>query len=324
MAALVTLIAFLLDWIIGDPQRWPHPVRYIGRLIENCEDTARSLTKNRDMALRAAGLGLAIFVPLTSLSVAYLILWAAGLAGLWLWFLAALYLVYSSLCLRDLYKQSWDVEKALAAGDLEEARRLLSWVVGRDTENLDERQIRRAVIETVAENLSDGLIAPLFYLALGGPVLVWAYKAVNTLDSMVGYKNERYLNLGRYSALLDDILNYLPARLAALLLITSAFWQRRDWRRALAIWRRDSRLHSSPNSGHPEAAMAGALNLWLGGPSYYGGVLSDKPRINAEGGEADSTSLKVAERLMMGAAVLMAAFTALFLAVCGGVWGWVL
>lgn len=322
MAALVTFIAFILDWIIGDPQRWPHPVRFIGRLIRACDEKARQTVGEKALGLRRAGVLMALLVVLSTMSAVWLLLFLASAFGSLIWLLMAIYLVYSALCLRDLYRQTWRVEKALEAGYLDEARLRLSWVVGRDTARLNENEIRRAVIETLAENLSDGLIAPLFYLALGGPVLAWGYKAINTLDSMVGYKNERYLNLGRFSAKLDDAANYIPSRLAALLLVVSARLQGYGWREALAVWRRDGHLHSSPNAGHPEAAMAGALNLWLGGPGYYGGVLSDKPVIHREGGEAGPDSLRSAERLMVGASLLMVALVIAVLFLFTGVTGW--
>lgn len=320
MAPLITLAAFVLDWILGDPQSWPHPVRFLGRLIAKGEDIARDWAADRPRQLRQAGAVLAVSVILISMGAASVLLCLAARLAFFLWCLAALYLVYSALCLKDLYHQTWQVETALRAGDLEKARQRLAWVVGRDTDKLDEAAIRRAVIETLAENLSDGLVAPMFYLALGGPVLAWGYKAVNTLDSMIGYKNDRYIDLGRFAAKLDDAANYLPARLTALLILAAARLLGHDWREARRVWRRDGRLHSSPNSGQPEAAMAGALGLYLGGPSYYGGILFDKPYINEGGAEADAAGLRAAERLMVGAALLMLALCLLSLCLFG-YWG---
>lgn len=322
MAAIITFWAFIGDWIIGDPQRWPHPVRFIGRLIQLGEVKARHLAGDRPARLRLAGVGLALTVVLSTMAVAALTLALTSAVWSLLWFLAALYLVYAALCLKDLYYQTWRVEKALRGGFLNEARQMLSWVVGRDTDKLDEAGIRRALIETLAENLSDGLVAPLFYLALGGPVLAWGYKAINTLDSMVGYKNDKYLHLGWFSAKLDDVANFIPARLAALLLVGSARLWGYNWQAAKALWRRDGHLHASPNSGQPEAAMAGALGIWLGGPSSYGGVLSDKPRINAEGNEVKSGDMKAAENMMIGAAILMVLLTMLTMLLVTGAWGW--
>jgi len=319
MAAFITLLAFIADWIVGDPERWPHPVRLVGRLITHGEKPARRLAGTDPARLRRAGLALALGVVFITMTVVGLILWLAAWLWAGLWFLAALYLVYAALCLRDLYRQTWRVEQALAGGFVVEARHLLSLVVGRDTDRLEEAGIRRAVIETLAENFSDGLVAPMFYLALGGPVLAWGYKAVNTLDSMIGYKNERYLDLGRFAALLDDAANYIPARLAAGLLVLSAWLRGYNWREAKRIWRRDGHLHSSPNSGQPEAAMAGALGVWLGGPGYYGGELSDKPVINAGGLEAGAEAVRAAEKIVVGGAILM---LVLFLLIFAGIWGW--
>ncbi|MDR1043942.1 MAG: adenosylcobinamide-phosphate synthase CbiB [Candidatus Adiutrix sp.] len=322
MAALITFLAFLIDWVVGDPQHWPHPVRFIGRFITRGERRLRQFAGEAPERLLLTGAVLALGTVTATMLAAWFLLWLAA----WIWggfrFLAALYLVYSALCLKDLCHQTWRVEKALLGGFLCEARQMLAWVVGRDTERLDEAGVRRALIETLAENLSDGLVAPLFYLALGGPVLAWGYKAVNTLDSMIGYKNRRYLHFGRFAARLDDAANYLPARLAAWLLIASARLRGHDWRSARAVWRRDGGTHSSPNSGQPEAAMAGALGIWLGGPAYYGGLLSEKPVINPGAGEADHGRVKAAERLMVGAALLMLALTLLILLIFTGLWGW--
>lgn len=322
MAAFITFLAFIGDWIVGDPERWPHPVRFIGRAIQSGEAEARRRAGAGPVGLRLAGVFLALAVVASTMAAAALILALASAVWSVLWFLAAVYLVYSALCLKDLYRQTWRVEKALRNGFIDEARRMLSWVVGRDTAGLDEAGIRRALIETLAENLSDGLIAPLFYLALGGPVLAWGYKAVNTLDSMIGYKNEKYLDLGRFAARLDDAANYIPARLAALLLTASARLQGYDWRRADAVRRRDGGLHSSPNSGRPEAAMAGALGVWLGGPNYYGGIQLDKPKINAEGRDVEPGDMRAAENIMIGAAILMTALVLPTLLLVTGSWGW--
>jgi adenosylcobinamide-phosphate synthase len=203
-----------------------------------------------------------------------------------------------------------NVEKALDLGDLDGARRALSWVVGRDTAALDAEAVRRALIETMAENFADGLAAPLFYLALGGPVLAWAYKAVNTLDSMVGYKNARYLHLGRFPARLDDAANYLPSRLAALVLVAAARLIGLDHLAAYRLWRSEGRFHTSPNSGQTEAAMAGALGVQLGGSSSYGGLTVAKPIIGQGGGPATKAAVASAGRLVAAATLLAAALAA--------------
>jgi len=317
LSAGLTLLAFLADWLLGDPPAWPHPVRLIGRLIARGETWARARPR-----LQAAGAALALGVTAAVMGGAALVLHLGARAGAVVHALLACYLVYSLLCLRDLYQQTWRVEKALRDGRLTEARASLALVVGRDTAGLSEAGIRRALIETLAENLSDGLAAPLFYLALGGPVLAWGFKAVNTLDSMIGYKNERYLHLGRFAAKLDDAAGFLPARLSAWLLIAAARLEGRPWRAAREIYRRDGGLHPSPNAGRPEAAMAGALGVWLGGPSTYGGLASAKPVINPAGGEPGPDHLAAAESLVIKAALLMLAAVLPVIAFLTGRWGW--
>jgi adenosylcobinamide-phosphate synthase len=192
---------------------------------------------------------------------------------------------------------------------------------------MDEQAIRRAEIETLAENFADGLVAPLFYLAWGGPVLAWFYKAVNTLDSMVGYKNSSYLYFGRFSAKLDDILNYLPSRLAALILIGAAQMTKRDHKNAYRLWRKEGRFHTSPNSGQTEAAMAGALGVVLGGPNYYGGRLVDKPAIGSAGTAAFKETVAAAEQLILVGTFLTLIMTMIWELVINfwaadSPWGW--
>jgi adenosylcobinamide-phosphate synthase len=232
------------------------------------------------------------------LKVAYAVSTYAGhaLSGILCW---------SCLAARSLHRESKLVADALVRGDLAEARRYLSYIVGRDTANLEEEEIWRAVVETVAENTSDGVIAPLFYLMIGGPVLGLAYKAVNTLDSMVGYKNERYLLFGRASARFDDLANYIPARLSGLLIGLAAPFLGLPVKRAWEIMRRDGRNHSSPNSGIPEAAVAGALGVRLGGTNFYGGVPVEKPTIGDPLTPLSFDAWKRAVRLMYGTEALL-------------------
>jgi adenosylcobinamide-phosphate synthase len=282
--------AFFLDLAIGDPRWLPHPVRLIGRSIAFLENAIRSrIQKDRE---RIAGVLLVVLIVLPAALLAFLIREALLLPG-WgiLAFAAAaimVYLVATTIALRELVSSAKLVLSSVKQGDLVAARGNLSMIVGRDTQNLDEDGVRRAVIETVSENLSDGVIAPLFYLAIGGLPLAIAYKAINTLDSMVGYKNEKYLSFGWAAARLDDVANYVPARLTGMLIVLASFCYflfrqpgsalslARD---AFRVMRRDGRNHTSPNSGIPEAAMAGCLGVRLGGPSTYGGVLVQKPFI---------------------------------------------
>lgn len=273
-ATLPLLLAFVVDLAIGDPRRMPHPVRAIGKLIEWTEPPMRMLPSER-----FAGIILTIFV----VSVAYLstswVLSASAQHSLMLYFIVATITLYFTISVKTLADEAESVALALESGDIVKARQRLSRIVGRDTENLDERQIVRACVETVAESTVDGIISPIFYASLCGPAAAMAYKAVNTLDSMVGYRNERYIRFGWASARLDDFANYIPARLSFRLIAISSYICGKPFRDCVYVAVRDGRKHPSINSGIPEATFAGALGVQLGGPSTYGGVLSDKPTI---------------------------------------------
>lgn len=280
-------LAFGLDMLIGDPRFIPHPVAGMGRLIAFLEPPLRRVMPKSEVLCGGLLAFIVIGVSAGIAFAAYLFLrqpgsvyWRIISGGL------MIYLLSTAIALRGLFDSAFGVVTALVKkSNITEARKRLSMIVGRDTASLDSDAILRADIETVAENLSDGVIGPLFYMALGGLPLAFFYKAVNTLDSMVGYKNERYIKFGRVSARLDDAMNYIPARLTGVLIIFSAhlmavFSSAFTFADGLRSWRimiRDGKKHPSPNAGLPESAMAGALGVRLGGPSYYGGVLSDKP-----------------------------------------------
>lgn len=303
-SAGLLLSAFLLDLLLGDPRWFPHPVRIIGRGISFGERMLRRRARAKTAELISGGI-LAAAIPVSAFFAVDLIIKSMSIfhrgAGLF----AAVFLAYTTIASRSLYTESRKVAKYLSTGDIQGARKELSLLVGRDTADLDEKGITRALVETVAENTSDGVIAPLFYLAIGGPQLAMAYKAINTLDSMIGYKNNRYLYFGRASARLDDIVNYVPARLAALLIVVAAFILRRNWIGAWKIMWRDSRNHPSPNSGYPEAAVAGAIGRRLGGLSYYRGVPSNKPFIGDDAGDFQVKDVRGAAMLMITASALM-------------------
>lgn len=271
----VVLAAVALDLLLGDPRRLPHPVVGMGRMITFLERVLRRVFGN----LRVAGMVLLVVTVGVSYGAAALLLYVAGHVSPAAGFAAGVYLAWVSLAARSLHLESAKVAKALARGDLPGARLALSYIVGRETADLDEQEIVRGAVETVAENTGDGVIAPLFYLMLGGPALAIAYKAVNTLDSMVGYKNERYLEFGWASARFDDVANYIPARLTALLMVLAAPIWALSGSGAWRIMRRDGRNHSSPNSGYPEAAAAGALGVRLGGANRYFGRIVEKPTV---------------------------------------------
>jgi adenosylcobinamide-phosphate synthase len=291
----------LLDWLFGDPRWLPHPVVFIGRLIFSLEKQLRSLVRNE---LVGGALLLLLTVGIT-VTVATLLLKLAYAAGPVAGFAVAVLLSWSCLAARSLHGESALVARALAKGDLVEARTCLSRIVGRDTANLSEEEIWRGTVETVAENTSDGVIAPLLFLMLGGPVLGLAYKAVNTLDSMVGYKNDRYLLFGRASARCDDLANWLPARLTGLLLVLAAPLARLSMKGAWQMMRRDGRNHSSPNSGIPEAAVAGALGVQLGGTNFYFGRPVIKPTIGEPLHPISGSDWHGAVRLMYRAELLL-------------------
>ena len=299
---LITGVA--LDLVLGDPQWLPHPVRGIGWLARVGERWLRAT----QLPLRLAGL---LFWMLVVGSFALFVWGTVRLGHAWL----SVYWIYALLACRDLDVEAGRVVRALERNDPEEARRRLSWIVGRDTDTLDEPEMLRATIETVAENLSDGVIAPLFYLVLAGPAGMAAYKAINTLDSIVGYRNQRYREFGWVSARLDDVANFIPARLTAVLIWVVALLPGFDARRAFEITLRDGHSQPSPNSGYPEAAVAGALGVQLGGLNYYQG----EPHLKAPLGDAIvSPEPSLFRRLR----VLLYASEVIFVATAAGYIAW--
>ena len=313
--AYTFLAAYLLDLALGDPPSWPHPVRLIGRAITYWQNVLYRPTVMAGGLFWLAVMGTALTGVIAVLSVAALLPSVAGIGLL-------TYCLYAGLATRSLHQESRQVEAALARGDLPRARNMLSMIVGRETAQLGPEEIRRAVIETVAENLADGVVAPMFFtLLLGLPGLV-LYKAANTMDSMVGYKNLRYGKFGKVAARADDVLNFLPARLAALLMVPAAALAGLNWRQTWAMLRRDAGQASSPNAGWPEAAMAGALGVRLGGASTYFGHLVDKPFIGEPDAPLSAEKYRQAIRLLYTTSMLMAALTFLALLAGGaGVWG---
>ncbi len=268
-----TFCGYIIDLLVGDPLRLPHPVVFIGRSIARLEKVARSIIAT-PAGLKAAGVGIAIVVVSMSFGLTALILWLARQANYCVYLLLGAWIVSTTVAARGLFEAAGAIRQLLLAGDQVAARRRVGWIVGRDTETMDTAQMVRATVETVAENLNDAVVAPLFYACIGGPALAIAYRAVNTLDSMLGYKNEQYLHLGWASARLDDLAGYIPARLTGLALLLAAWLSGRDWRRAINTWRRDAKQHPSPNSGVPESVMAGAIHVRLGGSNVYSGVAS--------------------------------------------------
>lgn len=285
LQAAALLCGCVLDWLFGDPYWLPHLVRAMGRMIGWLEKKLRQWMgeeKSREAGQCLVGLMVLFWTAVPALVFGGLF-FIGGKSGLWLLFLGEVLVCYQLMAARGLYGESMKVCRSLEAGRREEARRNVSMIVGRDTAVLDEAGIARAAVETVAENTSDGVVAPFLFMAVLGPVGGTLYKAVNTMDSMVGYKNDRYLWFGRAAAKLDDVFNFLPARLTGLLMVLSAWiLPGTDGREAWRIFLRDRKKHASPNSAHGEAACAGALHLRLAGDAWYFGTLHKKPYIGDE------------------------------------------
>lgn len=297
-------IGFVLDALFGDPHWLPHPVVLIGKWISFLEKQLRRLFPKTPGGERAGGTVLVLLVLLASAAVPWGILWLAGLVHPYLRFAVECFMCYQILAARSLKTESMRVYRKLQEGNLEESRKAVSWIVGRDTENLTMEGVSRAAVETVAENTSDGVIAPMLYLALGGPVLGFFYKAVNTMDSMIAYKNDRYLYFGRTAAHLDDVFNYIPARLSGLFMILASAILGFDGKNAWRIFKRDRYNHASPNSAQTEAVCAGALDVQLAGDAWYFGVLHKKKTIGDPIRPVESEDIRRANRLMYGTAVI--------------------
>ena len=303
MTLLAWFAAFALDLLLGDPSHWPHPVRWMGSLTTRTQNIIRAGCRT-PRQLRFGGALLWLVVVGATFAVAWGLLGVVRAIHPWLGWLVEVWMIYTSLAGRCLADMAGEVEQALRHGTLAESRARLAMIVGRDTSQLEKPQIARAVVETVAENSVDGVIAPLFFLLLGGAPLMMVYKAVNTLDSMVGYKNEKYRDIGMVSARLDDAANFIPARLSWLLLAAAAALCRLNPRRALRIGWRDRRAHSSPNCAWPEATVAGALGIRLGGPNVYFGERVEKPWIGDARRDVEPGDIPRATRLMLIASLL--------------------
>lgn len=294
--------AFVLDCLAGDPYWFPHPVRLIGKYISFFEQLARKVFKS-ETGLMFAGMLLTFSTVTLAYIVPWMLLKLAYRSNMLLYHAINIVLLYTCLAARCLANEGKKICNALKAGDIQNSRKLLSFIVGRDTEKLDEGGITRGAVETVAENTSDGVIAPLFYMFIGGAPLAMAYKAANTLDSMVGYKNEKYIYFGRASARLDDVLNYIPARLSALFIVFASALLGLNYKNSFYTVKRDGRNHSSPNSGYPEAAVAGALEVQLGGTNSYFGKLVEKPTIGSLIKPLDRYDIEAAVGLMYAASI---------------------
>lgn len=316
--ALALVLGFFIDLLVGDPRWLYHPVRIIGHGISFLENHLRTCFPKTEKGEQRAGFLLVLLVCAGSAAVPFGILYLAYRIHLVFGICLEILMCYQMLAVKSLKDESMRVFEELKKGDLEGARYAVSMIVGRDTRTLDEAGVTKAAVETVAENTSDGIIAPLFYMAIGGPVLMFFYKGVNTMDSMVGYKNEKYLNFGRYAAKFDDIMNYIPARISAWLMIAASYMCGFDGKNAAKIYIRDRYNHASPNSAQTEAVMAGALDIQLAGNAYYFGKLYEKPTIGDNIRPVESQDIQRANRLLyVSAAVAAGLFAGIRLLVQG-------
>ena len=298
MIELAVLGGFALDALFGDPAWLPHPVVYMGKAISALEKQLRSRLPKTPQGELLGGAILAAALPVGTFALTSVVCLAAAKLSPWLGLAVQMFWCGQALATKGLAQESTNVYKELIKPDLPAARKAVSRIVGRDTQNLTLEGVTKAAVETVAENASDGVIAPLFYMLLGGAPLALTYKAVNTMDSMLGYKNEKYLYFGRAAAKLDDVVNYLPSRIAGLLWVAAAALTGNDAKGAWRIWRRDQRNHASPNSAQIESACAGALNVQLAGPAYYFGEYYAKPTIGDALRPIEPEDIRRANRMM--------------------------
>lgn len=307
---IALILGFILDLLFGDPLWLYHPVCLIGKLISYLEKKIRRLFPKTERGERLGGILEVFLVCLCCLGAPFLLLKILGYCFPTAEFILEVFWCYQLFAARSLKTESMKVYDRLKNGSLDEARQAVSMIVGRDTDALTETGVIKAAVETVAESTADGVIAPMCYMLLGGAPLMFLYKGINTMDSMLGYKNERYLHFGRAAARLDDAANYVPARIAGGLMALAAFLCGLDGKNACRIFRRDRRNHASPNSAHTEAAMAGALQVQLAGDAWYFGSLYKKPFIGDAIRPVKAEDIVRANRLMYATAVLGAVLSA--------------
>ncbi len=304
MIGEAVLGGFVLDTLFGDPPWLPHPVVLMGKAISALEKRLRARLPQTPQGELLGGAVVAFTLPVGTFLLTSLVCLGAAKLSPWLGLAVQMFWCGQALAARGLAQESTNVYRALIKPDLPAARKAVSRIVGRDTQNLTLEGVTKAAVETVAENASDGVIAPLLYMLLGGAPLALTYKAINTMDSMLGYKNEKYLYFGRAAAKLDDAANYLPSRLAGLLWCAAAALTGNSPKGAWRIWRRDRRNHASPNSAQTESACAGALGVQLAGPAYYFGEYYAKPTIGDPLRPIEPEDIRRANRMMYAESVL--------------------
>ncbi len=307
-------IAYILDLIFGDPQNIIHPVQIIGKIISLGE---KILLKEKSGSRYKffAGIILNIFVVSITYGLTCLIYKSSKISGVFT--LIEIYLMYTVFSVNSLAREGNRVYNILKEGNIEKARKDLSYLVSRDTETMDEKMIIRSTMETISENTVDGIVAPMFYMFLGGLPLAMTYKAINTLDSMVGYKNEKYMDFGKFSAKIDDIANFIPARITGFLIVAASMILRYNYKNSLKIFIRDRKNHSSPNSAHAEASVAGALGVQFGGRVSYFGKEADKPTIGDKIKDFELEDIKKNIKIMYAASFLsLVMFSVISLGIC--------
>ena len=304
MTVWAVLGGYVLDALFGDPAWLPHPVVYMGKAISRLEKCLRPRLPKTPQGELLGGAIVAFCLPVGTFLLTGLVCWGAARLHPLLGLAVQMFWCGQALAARGLVQESTNVYKELKKPDLPGARKAVSRIVGRDTAELTAEGVTKAAVETVAENASDGVIAPLLYMLIGGAPLALTYKAINTMDSMLGYKNEKYLYFGRIPAKLDDAANYLPSRLAALLWVAAAAFTHNDAKGAWKIWRRDRRRHASPNSAQTESACAGALGVQLAGPAYYFGQYYPKLTIGDALRPIEPEDILRANRMMVAESIL--------------------
>ncbi|MGL4731475.1 MAG: adenosylcobinamide-phosphate synthase CbiB [Clostridium sp.] len=296
-------IAVIIDLLLGDPSWLPHPIIYIGKLISKIEKIFRNIFEN-NYKLKIAGGLMVLIICVTTYLIPYVLLKFALINEI-VFHLLNIIIIWTTLAAKSLDKAGMEVYEALKKDDIEEARLKLSYIVGRDTKNLSEHEIIRADVETIAENASDGIIAPMFYAFIGGAPLAMIYKGVNTMDSMVGYLNDKYKNIGFFPAKIDDVFNYIPARLTGILMSLVSFLVGGNVVKTFKIMIRDRKNHKSPNCAYPEGATAGALKVQLGGTNVYFGQVVYKPTIGDDIKKLNYIHIKESIKLMYFSEILL-------------------
>ena len=315
-AGAALLAGYAADLIFGDPRWLYHPVRLIGNLIALLEKLIRKIMPVSKAGELAGGFITVVLVLLLCGIVPWVLLHLVFGLNVVAGVILEAFMCYQLLAVKSLKDESMKVYDALTGNTIEDARKAVSMIVGRDTQNLDQKGVAKAAIETVAENFSDGVIAPMFYMFIGGPVLMYIYKGINTMDSMLGYKNDKYIYFGRCAAKLDDAANFIPSRLAALLLIAAAYIGGFNGKGAVKIFKRDRFNHASPNSAQTESAAAGALDIQLAGNAYYFGKLYEKPTMGDSVKEPEAEDIKRVNKLMYIGSFTGAAVFALLHFIC--------